>query len=114
MSNIVSFGQGGPPGPETSPSDGEPIIHGCYSEDLRNIPGGGQICGLCGMRAHGSYARYLHLIQVYHNLDLSASGLENQFMVWFSNQAVPQSHEPLDVIGKILRLNRARREHAGE
>lgn len=106
----------GLPDQQTPSGDGEVPIHGMYSEDLRNIPGGRQICGLCASRSRGSFQNYARLVLTYHQVDLLAAGKaqEGEFLVWFSNQAVPQTNEPSSFIEKIRRWNQVRKEHANE
>jgi hypothetical protein len=115
----MSMVAGGPayfPNPTGQPtSDGERPIHGCYSEDLRDIPGGRQLCAICATWAHGSWPKYVQFIRTYHNVELSgAENSESELLVLFSNEAVPQENEPAGFIEKILRWNKHRKEYAEE
>jgi hypothetical protein len=79
-----------------------------FSEDFRE----GIICPVCGPWSRGDFARYVRNVMLYHEIDLTATNQEPQFLAWFSDQVVPGEHEPLSLLEKLKRWNEARKQHA--
>ena len=101
---------GSPTGDGGAP-EGNRRVHGLYSEDLKPGPGGGIICGICASWAGGDYARYVRVVLGYHEIDLSNSGEENEFIVWFSGQPTTTEHDVKESWEKVKRWNKLRQEY---